>query len=320
MNKQHELSAVQRRQLSLKEKNKAKRRRLYKRYWMLYLFCLAPIIWLAIFDYLPCYTQIAVFKDYRPTKGFLGSPWVGLANFKRFLNYPEFWKLMWNTASLSLYSLCLFPITVIVALLFNEIPNQRFKKTVQMITYAPHFISTVVLCGMITLFFGRDGFIGQIYTFFTGERVNLLAVPEYFRSIYIWTGKWKGLGWGTILYMSALAGVNPELIDAAKIDGATRLQVIRHVNLPTILPTVTISFIMSTGSILQVGFEKAYLLQNDLNLSASRIISTYTYDIGLLGGDFSYSMAIGLFNTIINFMLLMIVNRVVKSLKGTSIW
>lgn len=294
--------------------------KLYKKYWILYIFLLLPITWMVVFDFFPMYGYVIAFKDYRPKLGFWGSEWVGLKHFIRFVTYPEFWKLIRNTAAFSVYSLALFPITVIAALLFNEIPNQRFKKTVQMITYAPHFLSTVVLCGMITLFFGRDGFVGEIYTFFTGKEQNLLAVPEFFRDIYVWTGKWQGLGWGTILYLSALSNVSPELVDAAKIDGATRTQVIRYVNVPAIWPTVMISFIMSTGSILSVGFEKIFLLQNDLNIETSRVINTYTYEIGIIGGQFSYSTAIGMFNTVINLLLLLVANRVVKALSGTGIW
>lgn len=221
---------------------------------------------------------------------------------------------------ISLYSLCTFPCAVIFALLLNEMKNLRYKKVVQMISYAPHFLSTVVLCGMITLFMSREGILGSLYTAVTGQSENLLAVPEYFRHIYVWSGVWQNIGWGSVMYISALAGVPGELVEVAKIDGAGRFKVIWHVNIPCILPTIVIMFIMSTGSMLSVGFEKIFLLQNDLNLDVSSVLSTYNYNIGLIGGQFSYSTAIGLFNNVVNVILILAANKICKKLSGTGIW
>ncbi|MBQ8231774.1 MAG: sugar ABC transporter permease [Lachnospiraceae bacterium] len=273
-----------------------------------------------IFNYGPMYGIIIAFKDYKPKLGYWGSEWVGLEHFRRFVTYPEFWKLIKNTLSISLYSLATFPCAVILALLINEIRNTRFKKTVQMVTYAPHFLSTVVMCGLVTMLVGREGLLGHLYGYFTGENQNLLAIPQFFSSIYVWSGKWQNVGWGTIIYLSALAGVSQELIDSARIDGASRLQVIRYVNVPCILPTIIIMFIMDTGSILSVGFEKIFLLQNALNMDTSRVIATYTYDIGLMGGQFSYSTAIGLFNNLVNIAMILIANKIAKKFSGIGIW
>ena len=300
--------------MSLKKKSKL------LKYWQLYLLVLPAVIHTLIFDYGPMYGIIIAFKDFRESKGYWGSEWVGFDHFIRFLTYPDFWKMIKNTLSLSLYNLATFPLAIILALLINEIRNTAFKKTVQMITYAPYFLSTVVLCGMVSLFVGREGIIGQLYTLITGESVNLLTKPKLFADIFIWSGVWQGTGWGTIIYLSALAGVPGELVEAAKIDGANRLQVIRHINVPCILPTIVIMFIMSTGSVLSVGFEKIFLLQNELNLDVSRVIATYVYEIGLAGGQFSYSTAIGLFNNIVNIIVILIANKISKKASGIGIW
>lgn len=291
-----------------------------KKYWQLYLLVLPALVYIFIFNYGPMYGIIIAFKDYKTKLGYLGSEWVGLKHFIRFVTYPDFWKLIRNTLSISLYSLATFPCTVIVALLINEIQGTRFKKVVQMVTYAPHFLSTVVMCAMVVLMLGRDGPLGHLYRFFTAQSQDLLAVPGYFSSIYVWSGVWQGIGWGTIIYLAALAGVPAELVESAKIDGAGRVQVIRHINVPCIMPTIVITFIMKTGSILSVGFEKIFLLQNDLNLDTSSVISTYTYQIGLVGGQFSYSSAIGLFNNVINVLMILIVNKIAKKVSGIGIW
>lgn len=266
------------------------------------------------------YGIIIAFEDFRPKRGYLGSEWVGLEHFIRFITYPDFWKLIKNTLSLSLYSLLTFPCAIILALLINEIKNTKFKKTVQMVTYAPHFLSIVVMCSLVVLMVGRDGPLGHLYAMFTGKSENLLTIPSLFSSIYVWSGVWQSTGWGTIIYLAALSGISPDLIEAAEIDGANRLQVIRHVNIPGIMPTIVIMFIMSVGGILSVGFEKVFLLQNDLNLGVSNVISTYTYQIGLIGGQFSYSTAIGLFNNIVNIIMLFLANTVLKKVSGTGLF
>ena len=291
-----------------------------RKYWQLYLLVIPAIIYVLIFSYGPMYGIIIAFEDFRPKRGYLGSEWVGLEHFIRFIKYPDFWKLIKNTLSLSLYSLLTFPCAIILALLINEIKNTKFKKTVQMVTYAPHFLSIVVMCSLVVLMVGRDGPLGHLYAMFTGKSENLLTIPSLFSSIYVWSGVWQSTGWGTIIYLAALSGISPDLIEAAEIDGANRLQVIRHVNIPGIMPTIVIMFIMSVGGILSVGFEKVFLLQNDLNLGVSNVISTYTYQIGLIGGQFSYSTAIGLFNNIVNIIMLFLANTVLKKVSGTGLF
>ena len=292
-----------------------------KKYWQLYLLLLPALIYLAVFNYGPMYGIIIAFKDYKVKKGYLGSDWVGLKHFIRFVTYPDFWKMIKNTLGITLYNLATFPCAVIVALLINEIKHDKFKKTVQMVTYAPHFLSIVVLCSIVTIFVGREGLLGVLVGKLTeGKPQNLLMVSDYFRSIYVWSGVWQNLGWGTIIYLSALSGIPQELIEAARIDGANRMQVIRHVNIPGILPTIAICFIMNTGSMLSIGFEKIFLLQNDLNLEVSNVLSTYTYAVGLQGGQFSYSTAISLFNNVVNILVLMVVNRITKKISGTGMW
>ncbi len=290
------------------------------KYWQLYLLLLPAVIYAAIFSYGPMYGIIIAFKDFKPKRGYWGSEWVGLAHFMRFITYPDFWKLIRNTLTLSLYCLLTFPCAILLALLLNEIGNVRFKKTVQMVTYAPHFLSMVVMCSLVILMVGRDGPLGHLYTAVTGKSENLLTIPALFSSIYVWSGVWQSTGWGTIIYLAALSGISTELVEAARIDGANRLQVIRHVNIPGIMPTIVIMLIMNVGNILSVGFEKIYLLQNDLNLGVSSVISTYTYQIGLLGGQFSYSTAIGLFNNVVNILMLLLANKVMKKLSGTGLF
>lgn len=292
----------------------------FKKKLPLFILTLPALIYVIIFNYVPMYGLAIAFQDYRASRGVWGSEFVGLKHFIRFVSYPDFWRLLRNTLALSLYSLVTFPIPIVFALLLNEMKNQRFKKGVQMISYAPHFISTVATCGMIILFVDKDGFIGQLYGFVTGQGKNLLAVPELFGDIYVWSGVWKHLGWGAIIYIAALSGVPAELVEAAKIDGANRLQVIWHINIPSIMPTIIIMFIMEMGRVLSVGFDKVFLLQNDLNLDVSNVISTYVYRIGIIGGQFSYSTAIGLFNTLANVLMVLLTNFICKKLSGTGLW
>ena len=292
----------------------------FKRYWQLYLLLLPALVYLLIFRYGPMYGVLMAFQNYRPRQGILGSEWVGFDHFIRFFQYPEFWTLMKNTLSISLYTLCTFPCAIILALLFNEIRSTKFKKTVQMVTYAPYFLSTVVLCSLVTLMVGRDGPIGHLYAALTGTSTDLLSVPQYFSSIYVWSGVWQSTGWGTIIYLAALSGVSEDLVEAARIDGANKLKIMWHVHLPGIMPTIVIMFIMQVGHLLTVGFEKIFLLQNDLNLSASNVLSTYTYQIGLIGGQFSYSTAIGLFNNLANLIMLLLANRITKKISGMGLF
>ena len=279
------------------------------------------MVYVFIYHYLPMYGVQIAFKDFRTSLGIWDSPWVGLKHFQKFINLPIFWTLIQNTLTITLYSLATFPLPVIFALMLNEVRSTHLKKTIQIVSYAPHFISTVVLCSMLTLFLNENtGVINSILSMLGLSRISFLTVPAYFPGVVVWSGVWQELGWNSIIFLAALAGVSPELVEAARIDGASRLQIIRHVNLPCILPTVVILLIMRCGSLLSLGFEKVFLLQNPLNLEASRIISTYTYELGLIGGQYSLSSAVGLFNTIVNVILLILVNFIANRLTEISLW
>ena len=301
-------------------RKKALSRRILE-HWQIYLLLLPAVVYFVIFYYLPMSGLQIAFRNYRVTRGIWGSDWVGLEYFIKFFRHPQCWMIIRNTLVISLYTLATFPLSIIAAVLINELRNDKFKKTVQMITYAPHFISTVVICSMITLFMNQStGLFNGIIERLGGERVDFLGISAYFPHIYVWSGVWQDLGWGTIIYLATLSAVSPELHEAAYIDGANRLQIIWHVNLPSILPTIVILLIMNCGRILSVGFEKIYLLQNSLNLDVSQVISTYTYELGLLGGQYSYSTAIGLLNTVVNVVMLVIVNLISKRLSNVSLW
>ena len=298
-----------------------KLKRNWARQWQWYVLLLPAVVYLFFFNYLPMYGLQIAFRNYRVSKGIWGSDWVGLKYFKQFVSFSNFKMIMRNTAGISLYSLATFPLAVILALLLNELRNVKFKKTVQMITYAPHFISVVVICSMLRLFFARsNGIFNNILEMLGGSRVAFLESSRYFASMYVWSGVWQNIGFNTIIYISALSGVSPELHEAARIDGASRFQVMTHVNLPGIMPTIIITLILRCGSILSVGFEKVYLMQNSLNLDASTVISTYVYEIGLRNAQYSYSAAIGLFNTLINVVFLCIVNMISKRTTRISLW
>lgn len=287
----------------------------------LYVLMIPAIIYLILFNYFPMYGVQIAFKDFSNKAGILGSPWVGLKHFINFIHYPNFGLLMKNTFILGAYSLATFPCAIIFALLLNEVRNAKFKKTIQMVSYIPHFLSTVVVCAMLQLFFHpTQGVINTMIENLGGARQDFMTVAEYFADIYVWSGVWQQIGWNSIIYISALTGVSAELVEAARVDGAGRLSVIWHVYLPGIMPTIVIMLILSCGNVLSVGFEKVFLMQNSLNLSASQTISTYVYEIGLKGGQFSYSSAIGLFNNVINITVLGVVNYIAKKLSGTGIW
>lgn len=292
-----------------------------RRKWQLYLLILPAIVSVFIFHYIPIYGVQIAFKNFRSSKGILGSEWVGFKHFARFLAYPDFWKILWNTVCISLYALATFPCPVILALMMNELNSERYKKFMQMVTFAPHFISTVVVCSMVLLFFDRSqGLVNNVIAALGGERYDFVSSTRYFSSLYVWSGVWQNLGWNAIIYIAALSSVSPELIEAARVDGATRLQIVRYVNFPAILPTVITMLILSAGSLLNVGFEKIYLLQNPLNMEASRVISTYVYEIGLQGGQFSYSTAIGLFNNVVNIVVIILVNGISKRVTRVALW
>ena len=292
-----------------------------RRKWQLYLLILPAIVSVFIFHYIPIYGVQIAFKNFRSSKGILGSEWVGFKHFARFLAYPDFWKILWNTVRISLYALATFPCPVVLALMMNELNSERYKKFMQMVTFAPHFISTVVVCSMVLLFFDRSqGLVNNVIAALGGERYDFVSSTRYFSSLYVWSGVWQNLGWNAIIYIAALSSVSPELIEAARVDGATRLQIVRYVNFPAILPTVITMLILSAGSLLNVGFEKIYLLQNPLNMEASRVISTYVYEIGLQGGQFSSSTAIGLFNNVVNIVVIILVNGISKRVTRVALW
>lgn len=297
-------------------------RMLMKRNYILYFFLLPALIYIIIFNYWPMYGIQIAFKDYLPYEGIAGSPWVGFKHFIKFFDSILFWDLLKNTLSISIYSLVAsFPIPIILAFMINYTKNKKLKKLTQTITYAPHFISTVVLVGMLSIFLSpRTGFINTIIKAFGQDPIFFLGQKEWFRHVYVWSGIWQGTGWASIIYIAALSGVSPELHEAAIIDGASKLQRIRHIDFPAILPTITILLILNMGQVMNVGFEKVLLMQNDLNLEMSEIISTYTYKMGLVNAQYSYSTAIGLFNNIINFCILIGVNRLAKKMSGTSLW
>lgn len=291
--------------------------------WGLYLLVSIPVAYLIIFKYMPMYGVQIAFRDYTPVRSITGSPWVGLKHFQRFFTNPRSWAIIRNTLSISLYSLLTFPLPIVLALLLNYMPSQRFKKTVQMVSYAPHFISTVVMAGMILQFLDtRSGLVNLLISALGGEAVSFMSQPRYFYHIYVWSGIWQGIGYNSIIYIAALAGVSPELHEAAIVDGANILKRMWHIDLPSLLPTVSILLIMQCGSVLSVGYEKIYLLQNNLNNPVSEVISTYVYKQGIAASmpQYSYATAIGLFVSAINIILLFIVNKVTGKLSGSSLW
>lgn len=290
--------------------------------YQLYLFLLPTIIWYILFRYLPIYGLKIAFLDYNPALGIASSKWVGLKHFNRFVNSYFFKTLIRNTLTLSLYSLVVStPIPIILSLMLNELRSDKYKRFIQTIAYAPHFISTVVIVGMLNLFFSQSfGIINFARVALGMDARTFLTEASSFRSLYVWSGIWQNAGWSCIIYLSALSAVDPQLHEAATIDGATRLQRIWHINIPEILPTFTILLIISAGSIMNVGFEKTYLMQNELNSETSEVISTYVYKRGLIDMDFSFSSAVGLFNNAINFLMVILVNRVARKVSETSLF
>lgn len=290
--------------------------------WQLYLFVLPAIICLLLFSYVPMYGVQLAFRDYNPIMGITGSPWVGFEHFIRFFNSYQFKQLISNTLILSLYSLIVgFPIPIILALALNQVKNSKFKKFVQTVTYAPHFISVVVLVGMLGIFFSvNGGLVNQVVQLFGGEPKLFMGEVKYFRHMYVWSGIWQSMGWSAVIYLAALSGVSPELHEAATVDGATKLKRIWHIDLPTILPTIVTLLILNCGSVMSMGFEKAFLMQNPLNTEHSEIIATYVYKMGLINAEYGFSTAVGLFNSVINCILLISVNKISKKIGQDGLW
>lgn len=305
-----------------KPKMSEKIKKEFRRNKYLYLMALPVIAYYLLFHYGPMYGAVIAFKQYNIADGIWGSKWVGFKYFKQFFDSYYFWRLIRNTLTLSLKQLIWgFPAPIVLALLLNEVRNKRFKKTVQSITYLPHFVSLVVITGMIRDFVARDGIVTDVLVFFGMERVNLLSVPEFFSNIYVASGIWQGIGWGTIIYLAALSGVDAQLYEAASIDGAGRLKSLIHITLPSILPTIIILLILNIGKLMSIGFEKVILLYNPTIYETADIISSFVYRKGL--GDsfeFSYTTAIGLFRSVINFVLLVTANQLSKKTNETSLW
>ncbi len=287
----------------------------------MYSFMLIPLIWVVIFKYIPMYGVIIAFKDFSVRNGYMNSPFVGLKHFKAFFVSNMFSTLIKNTITLSIYTMVMNMICpIMLALMINEVDSRRFKKTFQMISYMPHFISTVIVVSMLQRIFSTSGIVNNIFKNLGYEPVSFLSVPKYFPHFYVWSGVWTGVGYGTVIYIAALAKVDTELYEAAKIDGASRLQKIRYIDFYALVPTITILMILNMGGIMNVGFEKVYLLQNNLNLGVSETISTYVYKVGLISTQYSFSSAVDFFNSIVNVILIVCVNEIARKVNDTSLW
>jgi len=293
-----------------------------RRNWGLYLLMLPAIVIFICFTYLPMYGVIIAFKDFRPAQGIWGSQWAGLKYFERYFNSYMFSNTIINTLVISLYTLVVtFPLPILLALMCNQMYARRFKKVFQVSTYLPHFISTVVMCGMIIMFLSpSSGVIPKIMAKIGVQTGDLMGSANAFSSIYVWTEVWQHVGWDSIMYIAALSAIDPQLYEAAEVDGANKWQKIMAIDIPMLVPTMVTLFILRCGSLLGVGFEKVYLLQNDLNIARSEIISTYLYKMGLKSNQYSYSAAIGLFNNVVNFVILILVNAVSRKISDTSLF
>jgi putative aldouronate transport system permease protein len=291
----------------VKVKHKPLKRRIIDN-WQLYAMLLVPVVITFIYKYIPMYGIQIAFRDYKASRGMSGSEWVGLYWFKRFFSSPNCLRMIKNTFLLSLFSLLWsFPIPVILALMINQLRFQRFKRITQTVLYAPHFISTMVICGMIRIFLSPSG---GLINLILGTSIDFLTESSAFRTIYIASGIWQDAGWGIIVYMATLANVDTSLYEAAKVDGASMFQRIRHIDIPELIPIMVLQLIMSAGGLMNVGFEKVWLLQTDLNKATSDVIAVYVYQQGIENAKYSYSTAVGLFNTAVNIVLLIIVNKV----------
>lgn len=294
-----------------------------RRNWGLYLLLLPAVVLLICFTYRPMYGVLIAFKDYKAVDGIIGSQWATpwFKYFKKYFDSYQFGATIKNTLSITLYSLAVFPIPIILALGINQMRNGRYKKIFQTVTYMPHFISTVVMVGLITLLLSPgSGVFGAICNALGFDAPNLMGKAGAFKHLYVWSDIWQHAGWDSIIYIAALSGIDPSLYEAATMDGATKLQKIRYVDIPMLIPTAVIMLIMRVGGIMSLGFEKVYLMQNDLNLSSSEVISTYVYKIGVVNTQYSYSAAINLFSTLINFALLILVNQISKRVSENSLW
>ena len=292
-----------------------------KRNKYIYIMLLVVVAWYVIFCYVPMYGAIIAFKDYSIGRGIFNSPWVGFTHFVSFFSDINFMRVVRNTFLINIYDILWgFPAPIIMALLLNEVRNQYFKKTIQTLSYLPYFISMVVVCGIIVDFTSTNGIINQLLSNFGFEKVNLLSKSEFFRTVYISSGIWQNVGWGSIIYLAALTNISPELYESAVIDGAGRWKQLIHITLPGIASTIIVLLILRMGSIMSVGFEKIILLYNPLTYETADVIASYVYRKGLLNADYSYSTAIGLMNSVINFLFLVVSNWLSRRYTESSLW
>ncbi|NOU75746.1 ABC transporter permease subunit [Paenibacillus sp. LMG 31458] len=303
------------------KKEQSFRRQIVNKYQLL-LLLLPALIYILIFHYVPLYGIQIAFKQYLSVKGIMGSPWVGFRNFETFFHSDSFMLVIKNTIGITLYSLVAgFPLPILLAILLHNLPGVAFRKTVQLIVYAPHFLSVVVIVGMLNVMLQPDyGVVNNLLKIIGLNPVFFMAKAEYFKSIFVWSGIWQNMGFSSVIYLAALASVDPTLYEAAKVDGATRLQRMLYIDLPSIMPTAVILLILHSGQLLNVGFEKVYLMQNAVNLSTSEVISTYVYRVGILKGTFEFGAAVGLFNSLVSAFILIMVNQLVKKLNSTSLF
>lgn len=296
--------------------------RLFRDKYDLFLMLLLPAAYYIIFQYGPMYGLQIAFKDFNPVRGITGSPWVGFDQFERFFESYYFGRLIWNTLSISLFSLLFaFPIPIMLALLIHELPGKKFKKILQNVSYVPHFISLVVVVGMLQLMLKPEtGIVNVIVQAFGGHSIAFLQESGWFKTIFISSGIWQNMGWQSIIYIAALAGIDPQQYEAAKIDGASRFKRLLHVSIPGIMPMILILLILDVGHFMNVGFEKILLMQNNLNIASSDVIATFIYRTGIQNGEYSFTTAIGLFNNMINLVLLLTINRYARKKAETSLW
>jgi len=282
---------------------------------------LIPIVYYVLFHYAPMYGVLIAFKDYKVARGVWGSSWVGFKWFEKFMTDPYFWKLVRNTLLLNIYGLLWgFPIPILLAVMLNEVRHSGYKRVIQTVSYLPHFISTVVVCGIVVNFLSLDGIINRAIAALGFEKILFMAEPGWFRTIFTASGIWQSCGWNSIIYLSALTAVDQEIVEAAMIDGANRFQKIRYVMLPCITPTITIMLIMQLGRLMSLGYEKILLLYNGSTYETADVISTYVYRRGILSNDFSYSTAVGLFQSVVGVILLVTSNQITKKLSENSLW
>ena len=293
-----------------------------KKHWQLYLMLLLPVSFVIVFNYIPIYGITMAFKDFSMKDGFFGGTWVGLKYFRQFFESPMLRMLLSNTLIISFYSLIvMFPIPIVFSIALNEVGSKLVKKTLQTVTYAPYFISTVVLVGMLLqIFHLRIGMVNNLLQIVGLDRVDFMGTVGHFRHLYVWSGLWQGMGFSAVIYIAALGGVDPSLVEASVIDGATRLHKIQHIDIPAILPTVVIQLIFAIGGIMSLGFDKIWLMQNPVNQPISEVISTFVYKRGIEQMQYSYATAVGLFNAVVNLALLTAANFGARKLGDTSLW